>query len=220
VLGPDIEVRAVQPPGRLERFREPALTDVRAIAAEVASALAELDPLPYVVFGDCMGALVAYELVMVLRSRGLPLPAALVVGFYQPPDQLRTREPFADAPPAALRQRLREVGGVPPEVLADDELFELLLPVIRADFAAFEDYVHTPTEPLDLELVALVGREDPYVDESDVAGWARHTRGPFRVHTLDGDHFLLRHNDAAVRVVGQLAAAAVPTGRPPSADAG
>jgi hypothetical protein len=61
MLGEEIELCAVQLPGRLERFREPALHDLREIAAAVADAITELPPLPYLLFGDCMGALIAYE---------------------------------------------------------------------------------------------------------------------------------------------------------------
>jgi medium-chain acyl-[acyl-carrier-protein] hydrolase len=204
VLGDEIELCAVQLPGRLERFREPALTDLREIAVEVASAVAELEPLEHVLFGDCMGALIAYEMLVELRQRGSALPAALVVGFYPPPDEPRSEQPYAAAPADALRQRLREVGGVPPEVLDDDEFFELLLPTLRADFAAFEGYAYRPEPPFDLPVVALVGQDDPYVGEADVQGWSRHTVGTFEVHVLPGDHFLLRASDEPVRIVAEL----------------
>ena len=204
-LGDEIELCAVQLPGRLERFPEPALRDLRVIAAEVAAATAELAPLPYVLFGDCMGALIAYEVMVALREHGRPGPAALAVGFYPPPDQPRVERRYSDGPAGALRGRLREVGGVSPELLDDDEFFELLTPTLRADFAVFEDYRHRPEPPFDLDVLVLVGRDDPYVGAADVRGWQRHTAGRCDIRVLDGDHFLLRDNTAAVELVRELA---------------
>lgn len=204
MLGEETELCAVQLPGRLERFREPALRDLREIAAAVADAIAGLPLLPYVLFGDCMGALIAYEVLVALRDRGLPLPVALAVGFYPPPDQPRTGAKYADAAAEELRARLREVGGVPVEVLDDDEFFELLTPTLRADFAAFENYEYSPQPPFDVDLLVLVGRQDRYVGEADVQGWGRHTVARFKVRTLDGDHFLLRSNSDAARLVRDL----------------
>jgi medium-chain acyl-[acyl-carrier-protein] hydrolase len=215
ILGEEIELCAVQLPGRLERFREPALSDLREIAAEVTSAIAELEPLTHVLFGDCMGALIAYEVLAELRKRALPMPIALAVGFYPPPDEPRTEPEYADAPAETLRARLREVGGVPAEVLDDDELFELLMPTLRADFAAFENYEYRSQPPFDLHVLVLVGQHDRYVGEADVQGWGRHTVGKFEVRTFPGDHFLLRGNDAAVRLVGEL----VDVGRKPESGA-
>jgi len=204
VLGEEIELCTVQLPGRLERFLEPPLSDLRAIAAEVTSAIAELEPLPWAVFGDCMGALVAYEVLVELRRRSLPLPVALAVGFYPPPQARRTEPEYADAPAEVLRERLREVGGVPPEVLDDDEFFELLLPTLRADFAAFERYEYRAQPPFDLPVLALAGADDRYVGESDLKGWGAHTSGTFEVRSLPGDHFLLRESEEAVRLVAGL----------------
>lgn len=204
LLGDDIELCAVQPPGRLERFREPARRDLLEIATEVAAAVAGLEPLPYVLFGDCMGALVAYETASALREAGAALPSALVVGSYPAPDVPRSERAYAHAPATELRDRLREVGGVAGEVLEDDEFFELLLPTLRADFAAFEGYRHAPRPAFELDVHVLVGRDDRYVPAGQVRGWARHTTGRFAVHAFDGDHFFLRSNREAVRFVGDL----------------
>jgi medium-chain acyl-[acyl-carrier-protein] hydrolase len=135
------------------------------------SAIETLDAKPYLLFGDCMGALISYEAARMVRSRGGRQAAALIIASYPSPDQLRTTKPYHQAPTGELRQRLREVGGVPPAVLEDDELFELLLPTLRLDFAAFERYRYVPEAPLDIDIHAIGGRGDPYVSASALECW-------------------------------------------------
>jgi surfactin synthase thioesterase subunit len=40
-------------------------------------------------------------------------------------------------------------------------------------------------------MTAFAGRRDPVVTEDEVAGWADHTTGSFRLHPVPGDHFFL-----------------------------
>lgn len=207
-LGDRVQLCAVQLPGRLNRFREPAIDDLLTIAAQVAGAVQELDDLPYVMFGDCMGALVAFEVARFLRQSGGPSPRALVVASYPAPDQLRTERPYHAASAEELRQRLREVGGVPPIALAEDELFELLLPMLRADFAVFECYRYEPEPPLDVEIHAMAGTDDPYVSFEVLEGWRSHTTAGFSRYVLPGGHSFLREGSEAVEAVRSLALAA------------
>ncbi|KPI15314.1 Thioesterase [Actinobacteria bacterium OK074] len=211
-LGEEIEMCAVQLPGRLDRFHEQPLSDLHRIAEEVAAALTTLPPRPYLLFGDCMGALVAFETASALRRLGATLPTCLVVASYPAPDRMRTERPYGDGSAQDLRERLREVGGVPPAVLDEDELFELMLPMLRADFAAFEGYRYRETEPLASAVHALVGAEDPYVTVTDLIGWRRHTTGEFSARALPGGHFFLHESDEAVSFVRGLALAGA---RPP-----
>ncbi|WP_033213696.1 thioesterase II family protein [Kitasatospora phosalacinea] len=210
VLGPLVETAAVQLPGRLDRFTEPPVGDLPEIAGQVAAAVTALEPLPYVLFGDCMGALVAFETARALRRSGAPAPAALVVASYPAPHRIRTERPYHDAPAAELKRRLYEVGGVPPVALADDELFELLLPVLRADFAAFERYRYVEEEPLGIPVHAVVGADDLYVPLAAVREWSEHVGpdGEFTARTFPGGHFFLREGDEPAAWVRGLALAA------------
>jgi len=80
----DVEVCAVQLPGRLRRYREPAMRAAAPIAREVIRAVKELDDLPLVLFGDCMGAIVAYEI-----ARQLPASSFVLATTSGPTPRLR-----------------------------------------------------------------------------------------------------------------------------------
>src|SRR5947208_15726994 len=65
----DVEVCAVQPPGREGRFREPAFARLRPLVTALTDALRPHLDRPFAVFGHSLGALVAFEWVRELRRR-------------------------------------------------------------------------------------------------------------------------------------------------------
>ena len=64
----NIEICAIELPGRGKRLVEPALTDLATIVESLGPQLLPLLDLPFAFFGHSMGALVAFELCRWLRS--------------------------------------------------------------------------------------------------------------------------------------------------------
>jgi medium-chain acyl-[acyl-carrier-protein] hydrolase len=83
------------------------------------------------------------------------------------------------------------LNGTPDEVLQNDEILELLLPALRADFAVCEEYVYLPDAPLDCTISAFGGHSDPEVTEEALGAWREQTRGAFALQLFEGDHFFL-----------------------------
>jgi medium-chain acyl-[acyl-carrier-protein] hydrolase len=75
--------------------------------------------------------------------------------------------------------------------MTDPELQGLLMPVLQADFAIFETYIHRPEEPLDCPFTVFGGSEDRKVDQNILCEWQQHTTRPLRLHILPGDHFFI-----------------------------
>lgn len=190
-LPPDIEVCAVQLPGRAFRLAEPAYTAVAPLVAALDAAAAPLLDRPFAIFGHSMGALVAFEWTRALRRRGGPQPERLCLSAFRGPhlpDPASPLHPLADdAFVTALQQR----HGVLDDALADPELRALMLPVLRADFTVLETYAHAREPALDLPLHAFAGSDDRGVPPRDVAAWALHAGRGFSLDVLPGGHFFL-----------------------------
>lgn len=200
------EVWAVQLPGREHRFGEPPVSDLQTIVGAVAAELAAAVARPTVFFGHSMGGLVAFEVARELESRGRG-PALLIVSAVAPPHDTSDRKTRSTLPHDELVAELDELGGTPPEVLADRELLELFLPMIRADFAAIERYEPVPGAAVDAPIVAFGGVDDPGVDEAQLSGWRQYTRARFEHRMFLGGHFYVTSDPAAVvTTIGQLIA--------------
>jgi surfactin synthase thioesterase subunit len=180
-----IDVQPVQLPGRENRMGElPGFT-----VAEVTAALLPRLDRPFALYGHSMGGRLAFEVVRELRRRGAPAPVRLYLGATRPPDA--PPDP-GDRPGGDVMARLASLGGPDDGALANPELRELLLPVLRSDFAWIDAYRHSPEPPLDVPLVVVAGRDDPAVPPTVTAGWQRHTVAGCRLLTLPGGHLFLR----------------------------
>ncbi|MGV8435487.1 thioesterase II family protein, partial [Pseudomonas aeruginosa] len=68
-LPADVELLAIQYPGRQERQDEPFVTDVEAMLCAIDDALLPLLDRPFALVGASLGGILAYELAAGLESR-------------------------------------------------------------------------------------------------------------------------------------------------------
>ncbi|WP_371588627.1 thioesterase II family protein [Streptomyces virginiae] len=192
----DVEICPIELPGRQTRWHDPAFTRIEPLIDALATAIAgELD-VPYALFGHSMGSLLAFELARALRRRGFGEPRALFVSGGPAPQLRREQSWVHDQPDQIVVAKLRSLGGLPEEVLAQPELLELLMPTIRADFSVCETYEYRPEPPLTCLIVAFAGTEDRDVPPARMAPWREQTSGVCVQHVLPGDHFFLRSSQA------------------------
>lgn len=196
-LPPSVEVWAIELPGRETRAKEAPLSSRRALVQQMAEAIApQLEP-PFAIFGHSMGAMLGYHLARELRRRGGPRPAHLFVSGRRAV-HLPEKAPMHGLPEPQLIERLRALGGISDAVLAERELMDYFMPLLRADLAIVEaePYAHEP--PLDLPITALGGRSDDKASEAELDAWAEHTTGRFEREMFEGGHFYLQGSKAAL----------------------
>src|SRR5262245_7864563 len=190
-LPDSVEVCPVQLPGRESRFSEPAFTRLGPLIEALARSLPpHLDRL-FGFFGHSLGALVAFELARRLGRDGGPQPVQLFVSGCGAPQARTPERSVHTLQDAEFREELRHLNGTPSSVLDNDELMEVLLPTLRADFALCETYTFAPGPPLTCPVSALGGLGDDAVSRQDLDAWREQTTGPFRRYMLPGDHFFL-----------------------------
>ena len=189
VVDESIEVRAVQLPGRGWRLREPPETDMEVLACGIADAIQELDDRPFALFGHSMGSWMALEVTRELERRGRS-PVVLFASGRQAPSMGSTRPPLSHLDDDAFVAEIQETyGGIPPQILGDPDILDLLLPSLRADIAVLEGYRHRPGAPVACPLVALAGEDDDVVDPAELPRWADETEDSFELRTFPGGHF-------------------------------
>ena len=77
-------------------------------------------------------------------------------------------------------------------MLANTELMELLLPMLRADVQMIETYAYEPGHPLDCPITAFGGLDDSDLRTEDMDGWRAHTNSHFEIKLFPGDHFFVQ----------------------------
>lgn len=189
-LPADVDVRAVQLPGRQDRLNEPALTSVDAIIRELIPALMELPPAPLLIYGHSFGALIAFELARSLLRTPM-VPRWLIVGARQAP-HLPSRLPaIHQLNDVAFKEELHRRYGTPLALLRDSELMALAISSLRADITAVATYQHKPGEPLDIPITVLHGRQDISVSAQEAVAWQELSARTSTAHEVDADHLFV-----------------------------
>jgi surfactin synthase thioesterase subunit len=207
-LPPEIELCVVQLPGREARWGEPPFTRMTDLVPALATGIRPHLDRPYAFFGHSLGALICFELARALRAAGAPDPVHLFASAHRAP---RSPNPhpemrhMADGP--FVDEIGRRYGGIPPVVLENPELVQLMLPFLRADFTVFETYQYREEPPLACPITAFGGVSDDYVRPEALEAWAQETTGGFSVRVFPGGHFFLQDHRAALvaSVCGTLA---------------
>jgi len=192
-------VYAVRPPGRESRIDEAPFEDAVPLANGLADAITPLvaSGESYALFGHSMGAVVCFELCRQLRTRGMPPPSRLFASGRRAPSS-PDPDPLHGLDAEKFLARVIGLGGIPPEVLAEAGLIDLVVPTMQADFKVAETYRVTSCAPLDCPISAFGGLDDVTVTESDIEGWRPFSGGAFTKRMLRGDHFFVNSERSAV----------------------
>lgn len=191
-LPADVEVCPVQLPGRGTRLMERPFTRLSPLVEALAQALAPLLDRPFAFFGHSLGALVSFELARQIRRQYGVHPVRLFVSAGQAPQIPHRVPPIHTLPDKEFLVELRRLNGTPSELLDHEELMDIMLPLLRADFALYETYVYSTEPPLDCPISAFGGLQDHRVSKSDLEAWRAQTSGPFSLQIFPGDHFFLK----------------------------
>ncbi len=214
LFGEDVEVFAVHLPGRGSRLREPPLPDMQLICAEIVKSMARHSDKPCAFFGHSVGALIAYETARKMEEQGMSLPFLLFLSAHPAPHFIERHQQMHRFGDEQLLDLVNSFGLIPGDGLARDELAELLLPSLRADFSAAERYELPAQSRIPIPMMVLGGSDDEMVSEEELYGWKEYSSGSFSVKLYAGGHFYyldhLQEILAEMRRVMDLQLAALP----------
>lgn len=185
----EAELRPVELPGRGTRFSEPLEPDMMTIAEGLAEAITPLANRPYTLFGHSMGSAIAFATAQLLEQRGLA-PSLLVCSGRAAPHVVEKRS-IHRLPDDGIRQEMIRLGGTPDEILENQDLMGLILPIVRNDFELIETYAPQASPLLETPIFTLCGRQDEDATEAGLLAWRDLTSGAFDLKMFDGDHFYL-----------------------------
>lgn len=183
-LPDDVELRVARLPGRENRLAEPPLTSAPVVVTALAAALRALPPLPFVVLGHSLGALLGVEL-----CRAFPGEArALVVSGQVAPDVASTQSDLVCLPDAELAAAVNgRWDAIPAAILSNSEFLSIFMPALRADLTLLDSCRVAAEPPLDVPIHILAGLDDA-LDEDGLRRWRNYTRRPTQLIRHFGGH--------------------------------
>jgi surfactin synthase thioesterase subunit len=199
-LSPDVDVIAIQYPGRQERRAEQPLTDVDTFAERIHDLLLRQPPLPVTFFGHSLGATIAFETVCRLEAGGGEV-AHLFASGRRAPSAHREASDVHLRDDDGILAEVRRLNGTVTSVLGDQELMRAALPSLRADYQAAETYRCAPEATIDCPVTVLTGDSDTETTLPEAHAWERHTTSTCTVRMFPGGHFFITAHVNAINAL-------------------
>ncbi|MFD9071662.1 thioesterase II family protein [Streptomyces lasiicapitis] len=199
----DVELVAVQYPGRQDRLAERPLATMTELADATAEALRSgvRADRELVFFGHSMGAALAWETALRLEAGPGTAPRHVFVSGRQGPSRQRPGTVHL-LPEEELVDEIKQLGGTDPSLLDDPDVREMVLPAIRADYCLIETYRPDLSARLRCPIGVFTGDQDVEVAPEDVEAWREAGDGDFSALVLPGDHFYLAEH--AERIISSM----------------
>ena len=193
-----VRIVPLQPPGREWKLDQEPYRDVaQAVAGLLPEVVEHIDDGRVALFGHSLGAVLAYELARELVSiPGVDVVRLIVSG--SPGPWSRRADHASGLADEEFLRRVEEFAGYSHEALADHQMRELILPVLRADVEMHENYTPHDDRPLPAPITAIRGRSDHLVTHEQAAEWSKATSRDFTLSEVDGGHMYLTADAATV----------------------
>ncbi|MFF2081821.1 thioesterase II family protein [Kitasatospora sp. NPDC058162] len=201
---PELEMLAVQYPGRRTRLAEPCVTTMDEMADRITDALKPYDDTPLALFGHSMGSAIAFEVARRLEDRTGILPVRLFASGWSAPAAGRLPDLVPPPDEETVLASVRQLDPEDAAVFDEPELRELLLPPVCADYRLLAAYRMEADAAISVPITACGGDRDPSCPPQSLTSWGRRTTAGAEVCVFEGDHFYLRPSES--QVVGLMTA--------------
>lgn len=199
-LHSDIELIPVELPGHGGRMSEPLLERMGQV---IESAWQDIQPYlqdnrEFAFIGHSMGSMLAFEMIHKVHRETGRYPICSFFAGRVPPHISRDHQ-WGALPDDQFMEKVRTLGGLPDAVLEHEELLQLFLPILRADFRLVEDYRYDGQYPsLPLPIFVMTGEQD-HMTNKDIQGWSSYSAISCRYFTYPDGHFFI--NTCAEQVI-------------------
>jgi surfactin synthase thioesterase subunit/acyl carrier protein len=199
VFGEQVEVVAIQPPGREERSNEKAFTSLTDIISELLNDFREEEGAFYF-FGHSLGALMAYEFYVALKREGRKLPVKLFLSGCAAPLATVAGKVHLLPDDEFIAEVLRNYSG---DVNIDKrrDALNYNMDLLRADIKVLECY-ESGQEVINVPMTVISGLKDTLATQQEVKKWMQLSESDFSIFYLNGGHDLINdHADDLIHII-------------------
>jgi len=185
-----VKIVPIDLPGHGRKMKSPLLTNIHDITNVIFSEIKNELHKPYAFYGHSMGALLAYLLTQKAVAEHINLPLSLFVSGHYSPNVPPKNKTVHLLPKEAFIQKISEYGGIPSEIIQEQDLMDLFIPIIRTDFQAVIEYIYQAEKPLDIPITVMIGSHDSTSYEEAVR-WQDMTTQTISLRQFPGGHFFI-----------------------------
>ncbi|MTI47963.1 MAG: thioesterase [Firmicutes bacterium] len=193
-LSPLIQLEPIELKARGYRYDEDFYDNFEEAVTDIFENIKDkLVDSEYAIFGHSMGSLLAYELYYQIVRENYKIPKHIFFSGCKPPSILAKDTKFHLLPDDEFIKKILCLGGTPKEVTDNEELLELVLPILRNDFRMIGNYkYHNRKEKIQCNISILNGKDDD-ITEDELLKWNEEGDKCCQTYHFEGGHFFINH---------------------------
>ena len=200
---PFFNIVTIEYPGRGSRIKEPLISDMPMLIDDLykqVNAVVGTDK--YVIYGHSLGGLVAYLMTLkLLENKHRPPEHLFITGTTGPSGSSRSEKMRSSLPHDEFIQEIKDLGGMPDEILASEDMLNYLEPILRNDFKVSETYVYQENPPLNVPLTVITGTDED-MEMEEILLWQKESALPVDFRQMPGGHFfILQHVNEIMDII-------------------
>lgn len=190
----DIEVVPVELAGRGSRMRDPFYTDFDSAVNDIFQQIVPAIQGKYIIFGHCMGSILAYELAVKLQQSGIAYPDHIIFSGQAPPDNRNGLVLLSEADDQTLIKELMKLGADVDVHFMEIDIADFFLPILKADCKIFDKYELWHRKKVTCDISVFFGDQDKHNNKEAMLKWEEFTEGRCSLYGFHGDHFFIDYS--------------------------
>jgi Predicted thioesterase involved in non-ribosomal peptide biosynthesis len=189
-LDASIEIVPIELPGRGNRFSEALKTDFNELLEDILKKVLDViqDEAEYALFGYSMGSRVIFEIYYSLLKYNVKKPKIMFFCAAKPPEIHYVKKKMDRF---SIIREMKELGGTKEEVLENEQLMDIFVPIMGADMQVLFSYNYIlKNAKISVPIVILYGTKDtevlPYIDK-----WRNYTDKECEFIAYNDGHFFI-----------------------------
>ncbi len=200
-LTDEVELVAVQLPGRGRRLMEPPHSDMKQIVDELIRYSEQVTDLPLVIFGHSLGGCVAFEFMKHLDNQRHTCPKLFICSASRPPQLPSSIRNIKNMSDKTFIDLVRSMESTPKEILGCEEMMALLLPMLKADFTISEQYRNRDNRKFSVSCMVLIGSSDRNLSKDNASLWNEYFHSKPKLVEIQGGHFFIHSSEKELLTV-------------------
>ena len=206
LLAPELELDLLELAGRGRRLSDSLYETLdQAVDDLYPTIIQAAGESPFILFGHSMGALIAYELAVKLKTAGHKGPDHIFFSGLRAPHLHWEEKSIYHLNDAEFTKEILELGGTATDIFQYPQLAKIYMPILRADFKITNTYSYIEHEPLDCDFTVIYGDQE-FAPPTDIEAWRTYTTGKCRIIPFPGGHFFINeHREQIITLLNKMA---------------
>ncbi len=203
----NFEIIPIELKGRGKRFKEEHYNSFQEAIDDIYDSIKDvIKDSRYAIFGHSMGSWMAYELYYKILNKGNTLPIHLFFSGREAPCIEKKDSLIYKEKDEVIIETLKKLGGMEEEILNNDELLQLFLPIIKNDFKILSDYKFKEREEkIKINSTIISGNGDKTIDYKGFRKWTSLIEAQVSLVMLEGNHFYFNANPEVLsNIISQI----------------